>query len=42
MNGQHVRDSVTVPAGTDRLGRPRHAAVHVRECSDLLTSLEAV
>lgn len=41
MNGKHVLDSVTVPAGTDPLGRPWRTAVHVREGSDLLESLDA-
>lgn len=41
MNGKHVLDSITVPAGRDPLGRPWRTAVHVREGSDLLTSLEA-
>lgn len=41
MNGQHVLDSVTVPAGNDPLGRPWRTAVHVRSDSALLASLDA-
>jgi hypothetical protein len=41
INGQHLPDSITVPSGTDPLGRPWHTAVHVREGSDLLAALEA-
>lgn len=41
MNGHHVMDSVTVPAGNDPLGRAWRTAVHVREGSDLLAALEA-
>lgn len=41
MNGKHILDSATVPAGNDPLGRPWRTAVHVREDSDLFTELEA-
>jgi hypothetical protein len=41
MNGHHVLDSITVPAGNDPLGRPWSTAVHVGEGSDLLASLDA-
>lgn len=42
MNGQHVLDSVVVPAGSDPLGRPWCTAVHTREGSSLLASLDTV
>jgi hypothetical protein len=41
MNGHHVLDTVTVPAGNDPLGRPWRTAVDVRSDSDLLVSLDA-
>jgi hypothetical protein len=41
MNGQHVLDSVAVPAGADPLGRPWRTAFHVREDSQLFAALEA-
>jgi hypothetical protein len=41
MNGQHVLDSVAVPAGNDPLNRPWRTAFHVREDSKLFATLEA-
>ena len=41
LNGQHVLDSVAVPAGNDPLERPWRTAFHVRSESDLLASLDA-
>lgn len=41
LNGQHVPDSVTVPAGLDPLGRPWRTAVHVREGSEIFETLMA-
>ena len=40
LNGQHVLDSVTVPAAKDPLGRPWRTAVHVRMDSQLFAELE--
>ncbi|KIS27853.1 hypothetical protein TV39_08995 [Arthrobacter sp. SPG23] len=41
VNGQHVLDNITVPAGADPLGHPWRTAVHVREGSILFAALEA-
>lgn len=41
MNGQHVLDSVAVPAGLDPMERPWRTAFHVRSDSSLLASLDA-
>jgi hypothetical protein len=41
MNGQHVLDSVAVPAGKDLMNRPWRTAFHVREDSQLFTTVEA-
>lgn len=41
LNGQHVLDSVAVPAGNDPLGRPWRTAFHVRDDSALFAVLEA-
>lgn len=41
MNGQHVLDSVAVPAGNDPLERPWRTAFHVRAGSPLLAQLDA-
>lgn len=41
MNGQHALDSVAVPAGKDLMNRPWRTAFHVREDSQLFTTLEA-
>jgi hypothetical protein len=41
MNGQHVLDSVAVPAGNDPMERPWRTAVHVRSDSQLFADLES-
>ncbi|MDJ0460044.1 hypothetical protein PUN71_022805 [Arthrobacter sp. NQ7] len=41
MNGKHVLDSITVPAGNDPLGNPWCTAFHLPSDSGLLAQLDA-